>query len=72
VLSKITSASSGVSVSTMPFAALSISAMREESYSFIWQPKVLINTFFGADELVTTGVDFSLVGFKGWLQIYKG
>jgi hypothetical protein len=31
----------------MPSDEESISAMRDESYSFIWQPKVLMNTFFG-------------------------
>ena len=42
----MTSASSGVSVRTSPSDAPSTSAILSESYSFIWQPKVLMNTFF--------------------------
>ena len=42
----MTSASSGVSVRTRPSEAPSTSAILSESYSFIWQPKVLMNTFF--------------------------
>ena len=42
VLNRMTSASSGLSVFTTPSAAASTSAMRSESYSFIWQPKVLM------------------------------
>ncbi|MFD2270750.1 hypothetical protein ACFS07_05610 [Undibacterium arcticum] len=45
-MSRITSASSALSVRTMPSAACSTSAILSESYSFIWQPKVLMNTFF--------------------------
>jgi hypothetical protein len=37
-----TSASRGSSVAMSPAPALSTSAMRAESYSFIWQPKVLM------------------------------
>jgi len=33
--------------------------MRDESYSFIWQPKVLIKTFFGAAKLFIGEVKFS-------------
>jgi len=29
----------------MPLSACSKSAIRDESYSFIWQPKVLMKTF---------------------------
>src|SRR5689334_17459148 len=47
VFNRMTSASSGFSVGSMPSVACSRSAMRDESYSFIWQPKVLIKTFFG-------------------------
>src|SRR5690606_38338202 len=46
VLSSTTSASSGVSVLMKPSAAFSTSTILSESYSFIWQPKVLIKTFF--------------------------
>ena len=56
VLSKITSASSGVNVSIMPSVAFSRSAMRDESYSFIWQPKVLINTFLGRIDITTAQI----------------
>ena len=37
-----TSASAGSSVAVRPSAAWSASAIRAESYSFIWQPKVLM------------------------------
>ena len=40
VLTSTTSASSTLSVSSRPSAAASTSAMRAESYSFIWQPWV--------------------------------
>ncbi len=42
VLTRSTSASFGSSVAVSPLAAWSASAMRAESYSFIWQPKVLM------------------------------
>ena len=38
VLNKMMSASSGLSVCTMPSQARSTSAILSESYSFIWQP----------------------------------
>ena len=41
VLSRITSASSARSVNSIPWDALSTSAILAESYSFIWQAKVL-------------------------------
>ena len=41
VLSSSRSASAGSSVGSYPPASRSTSAMRAESYSFIWQPKVL-------------------------------
>src|SRR5262245_49483412 len=47
VLNRMTSASSARSVSVMPSAALSTSAMRSESYSFIWHPKVRMKSFLG-------------------------
>ena len=37
-----TSASAGSSVAVSPAPARSTSAIRAESYSFIWQPKVLM------------------------------
>src|SRR5882724_988341 len=46
VLKRIRSASSGRSVGSKPFAARKTSAILSESYSFIWQPKVRMNTFF--------------------------
>ena len=46
VLNRITSASSTLSVGSMPCVALSTSTILSESYSFIWQPYVLTNTFF--------------------------
>jgi hypothetical protein len=48
----------------MPSEALSISDMRDESYSFIWQPKVLMNTFLG--DAVFLGIEFKIL-----LLIYK-
>ncbi len=42
VLTSTTSASSGLSVSSRPSAAASTSAILAESYSFIWQPWVLM------------------------------
>ncbi|CFW09063.1 Uncharacterised protein [Bordetella pertussis] len=42
VLNRMTSASSGLSVSSRPWSARSTSAILSESYSFIWQPKVRI------------------------------
>jgi hypothetical protein len=36
----------------MPSVEASMSAMRDESYSFIWQPKVLMNTFLGVSTLL--------------------
>ena len=47
VLNRITSASSGRSVLIMPSLSESTSTILSESYSFIWQPKVLMNTFLG-------------------------
>ncbi len=43
VLTRITSASDSSSVSVMPSLAASTSAIFDESYSFIWQPWVLMN-----------------------------
>ena len=43
VLTRITSAWAGSSVSSRPSCSASTSAMRAESYSFIWQPWVLMN-----------------------------
>ena len=40
VLSRMTSASSGLSVSSIAWCSPRRSAMRELSYSFIWQPWV--------------------------------
>ena len=37
-----TSASSGFSVRSRPWLSASRSALRAESYSFIWHPKVLM------------------------------
>ena len=48
-----------------------LAAMREESYSFIWQPKVLMNTFFCTVGIEGVCVNFSLAGFKAELQICK-
>lgn len=42
VLTRMTSASSGLSVSSRPSLAASTSAILAESYSFIWQPWVLM------------------------------
>jgi hypothetical protein len=42
VLTRTTSASSGLSVSSSPSCSASTSAMRAESYSFIWHPWVLM------------------------------
>ncbi len=42
VLTRTTSASSGLSVSSSPSLAASTSAILAESYSFIWQPWVLM------------------------------
>jgi hypothetical protein len=42
--------------------------MRDESYSFIWQPKVLIKTFLGAVALVRDAAEFFLVGFISRIQ----
>src|SRR6267142_595072 len=46
VLNRIRSASSGRSVGSKPLAARRSSAILPESYSFIWQPKVRMNSFF--------------------------
>src|SRR5206468_1209258 len=46
VLNRIRSAFSGWSVSSKPFAARRRSAILSESYSFIWQPNVRMNSFF--------------------------
>src|SRR5712692_414850 len=46
VLNRIRSAFSGWSVISKPFAARSRSAILSESYSFIWQPNVRMNSFF--------------------------
>src|SRR3546814_16412898 len=48
VLTSTTSASVTSSVSSSPSAAASPSAMRAESYSFIWQPWVGLWSFFAA------------------------
>jgi len=45
VLSSSRSASSGLSVSVNPWVCASRSIMRAESYSFIWQPMVLMYSF---------------------------
>jgi len=42
VLTRMTSASASSWVSSRPCSASSTSAMRAESYSFIWQPWVLM------------------------------
>ena len=63
VFSRITSASSGVSVRTRPSEAPSTSAILSESYSFIWQPKVLINTFFCMNCLAVAVAGSCLQGF---------
>ena len=42
VLMRMTSASASTSVSSSPCSAASTSAMRAESYTFIWQPWVLM------------------------------
>ena len=42
VLSSSTSASSGASTTAAPQRSRSKSAMRDESYTFIWQPWVLM------------------------------
>jgi len=47
VLNRMMSASSGLSVLMTPSEALSTSAILSESYSFIWHPKVRMNSFFG-------------------------
>ena len=52
VLNRMMSASSGLSVLTMPSEAASTSAILSESYSFIWHPKVRMNNFFGMDKLL--------------------
>ena len=44
VLKRIRSACSGSSVGSYPSAAFMTSAILSESYSFIWQPKVLMKT----------------------------
>src|SRR5690554_1456799 len=54
VFSNRISASSGVSVISTASPVLSRSAMRDESYSFIWQPWVLMYSFL-AMGLNTTG-----------------
>ena len=46
VLNRMTSASSGRSVSVRPSEAWSTSAILSESYSFIWQPNVRMYSFF--------------------------
>src|SRR6266581_7549188 len=46
VLKRIRSASSGRSVISKPFSARRSSAILSESYSFIWQPKVRMKSFF--------------------------
>ena len=71
VFSKITSASSGVRVSTMPSVEANISAIRDESYSFIWQPKVLMNTFFGASTLAENDDRGIFFVFKARLPLDK-
>ena len=48
VFSRSTSASSALSTCTMPRCARSRSSMRDESYSFIWQPWVSMKTVLGA------------------------
>ncbi len=47
VLNRMTSASSARSVSVRPSDASSTSAMRSESYSFIWHPNVRMKSFLG-------------------------
>ncbi|MCY1550996.1 hypothetical protein D9M68_872930 [compost metagenome] len=49
VFSRITSASSGFSVSSRAWCSPSRSAMRELSYSFIWQPWVWMKSFLAMD-----------------------
>src|SRR6059036_9758 len=46
VLNRIRSAFSGWSVISKPFAARNRSAILSESYSFIWQPNVRMNSLF--------------------------
>ena len=55
VLIRITSASSAFVVSSRPSAAASTSAIRAESYSFIWQPWVWMNSFFAPGRAVRRG-----------------
>ena len=45
VLNRIRSAWSTSCVGSYPSAARNTSTILSESYSFIWQPKVLMNTF---------------------------
>ncbi len=53
VLTRITSASSAIVVSSMPSDAASTSAILAESYSFIWQPWVSMKSFF--ERMVDSG-----------------
>jgi hypothetical protein len=45
--------------------------MRDESYSFIWQPKVLMNTFFGASTLAENDDRGIFFVFKARLPLDK-
>ena len=71
VLTRMTSASSGLSVSSRPSLAASTSAILAESYSFIWQPWVLMYSLpftwsglRGPAGRATSGVPPGVVGGK--------
>src|SRR5690242_13834315 len=55
VLNRMMSASSGWSVLTMPPSTPSTSAILSESYSFIWHPKVRMNSFLTIRESLGPG-----------------
>src|SRR5689334_17660676 len=66
VLNRITSAASGSLVCSSPSHCASTSAILAESYSFIWQPNVLIYTLpvIGVASLALRG------GLRGQLRFF--
>src|SRR3990172_3147247 len=71
VLSSNTSASAGSSVNSRPWEAASTSAMRAESYSFIWQPKGLMCSLRGIN-LKTAIASADYADFRRFWEGEKG
>ena len=62
VLNRMTSASSGLSVSSRPWSPRSTSAILSESYSFIWQPNVRMYSLRAEAEAVAGTVAAGAAG----------